>query len=155
MIRAASSALTGSSSLLLQTNDSLSSQPRKAFKRDLKAFSAECLNAEHEILIVGDFNEALGAEIDGMSKIAAELKLIDVMKYRHQESSPATYSRGASRLGYGLATKHVADSITRCDYEPFNARFPTDHRAYFFDFATDQLFGSATQQLASPTARML
>ena len=139
---------------MIQSNDPICA-PRKAFKRDLKAFATECLTAGQKILIVGDFNEVLGAEIDGMSKIAADLNLIDVMKYRHQDSFPATYSRGKSRLDYGLATQHIANTMTRCGYEAFNARFSTDHRAYYFDFHTDQLFGSATQVLASPQARML
>lgn len=150
----ASTAAAQQRSLLMNSHDPLSA-PRKAFKRDLTTFATQCITAGQEILIVGDFNEVLGAEIDGMSKIAAELNLIDVMKYRHQDLSPATYSRGRSRLDYGLATQHIVASLTRCGYEAFNARFSTDHRAYFFDFNTDQLFGSATQTLASPTVRML
>jgi exonuclease III len=141
-------------SLLIQSNDPLNA-PRKAFKRDLKRFATDCITAGQEIMIVGDFNEVLGSEIDGMSKIAAELNLIDVIRFRHQEASPATYSRGKSRLDYGLATQHIVDSLTGCGYEPFNARFSTDHRAYYFDFNTDQLFGSATQTLANPKVRML
>jgi exonuclease III len=150
----ASTAAAQQRTLLIQSNDPICA-PRKAFKRDLKAFATECLTAGQEILIVGDSNEVLGAEIDGMSKIAADLNLIDVMKYRHQDSFPATYSRGKSRLDYGLATQHIANTMTRCGYEAFKARFSTDHRAYYFDFHTDQLFGSTTQVLASPQARML
>jgi exonuclease III len=142
-------------SLLLQTQDVLT-EPRKAFKRDLQKFVQERLREGHEILLVGDFNESLGSEVDGMSKLSAELNLIDLMKLRHiQLSSPATYSRGRSRLDYGLASQRIANSLIKCGYEPFNSRFSTDHRAYFFDFSTDQLFGSETQPLASPTSRML
>ena len=139
-----STAASQQRSLLLQSNNGCT-EPRKAFKRDLRLFIQECLKEGHEILLVGDFNESLGSEIDGMSKMAADLNLIDLMKVRHTQSSPATYSRGRSRLDYGLATQHVASSMTKCGYESFNSRFPTDHRAYFFDFSTDQLFGSETQ----------
>jgi exonuclease III len=150
----ASTAAAQQRRLLIGSNDPLCA-PRMAFKRDLMKFAKECLIAGQEVMIVGDFNEVLGAEIDGMSKIAAELSLFDVMKYRHHEPSPATYARGKSRLDYGLATQHIVNSLMGCGYELFNARFSTDHRAYYFDFNKDQLFGSATQTLASPTTRML
>ena len=149
-----STAASQQRSLLLQMNDACT-DPRIAFKRDLRIYAQECMMEGHEILLVGDFNEPLGSEIDGMSKLAADLNLIDLMKYRHKQQSPATYSRGRSRLDYGLATQRLASAMTACEYEPFNSKFPTDHRAYFFDFSTDQLFGSETQTLASPASRML
>jgi hypothetical protein len=114
------------------------------------------LNEGHELLLVGDFIESIGSEIDGISKMVADMNLIDLMKFCHTtQQSLATYSRGKSRLDYGLATQRIAYAMTKCGYEPFNSRFPTDHRAYYFDFSTDQLFGSETQILANPASRMV
>ena len=49
----------------------------------------------------------------------------------------------------------MAYALLRCSYEAFNERFATDHRAYYFDLDTAALFGNATQQLASPSMRVL
>jgi hypothetical protein len=66
-------------SLLIQSKDNLS--PRKAFKRDLQSYLQTCTTQGHEALLVGDFNEAFGSESEGMSKLAAEFNLINLMHY--------------------------------------------------------------------------
>jgi hypothetical protein len=80
-------------SLLLQTRDS-EQRPRKAFKRDLSIFLKERQSQCDELLFVGDFNEVLGSELDGMSRVATDLELINLMQVRHHQAPPATYSRG-------------------------------------------------------------
>jgi hypothetical protein len=115
----------------------------------------EILTQGDEVLIVGDFNEAFGSELDGMSHLAAEFQLLNLMQTRHKNRPPATYSRGKKCLDYGLATPRIADALLRCGYECFNARFATDHRAYYFDFDSDVLFGTSTPKLATPSLRVL
>jgi hypothetical protein len=90
-----------------------------------------------------------------MSQIAADLELINLMQVRHHQTPPATYSRGKKCLDYGLATYQVACALRLCGYEAFNERFPTDHRAYYFDFDTNTLFGNKTQTLAPLSLRIL
>jgi len=140
-------------SILIQSNDMTT--PRRAFKRDLRAFLRERKGQGDELLIVGDFNEAFSSELDGMSQIAAEFQLLNLMQTRHQGRLPATYSRGRKCLDYGLASPKVAIALRRCGYESFNEQFATDHRAYYFDFETDVLFGKVTQQLAPHSLRVL
>ena len=140
-------------SLLIQSQDSIT--PRKAFKRDLRSLLQTCITQGNDILLVGDFNEVFGAECDGISKLAAEFHLINLMQVRHHHTSPATYARGKKCLDYGLATRRVANALIQCGYEAFSERFSTDHRAYFFDLDNDILFGNMTQQLASPARRIL
>ncbi|KAI2489539.1 hypothetical protein MHU86_25041 [Fragilaria crotonensis] len=140
-------------SLLVQSNDRVT--PRRAFKRDLCSFLRLRRTQGDELLLVGDFNEELGSEIDGMSQIAAEFQLLNLMRTRHSSKPPPTYARGRKCLDYGLATHHVASALIRCGYEAFNERFATDHRAYYFDLDTEALFGNKTQHLASPSLRVL
>jgi exonuclease III len=140
-------------SLLIQTNDALT--PRRAFKRDLRSFLYSRRIQGDELLLVGDFNEVLGFEIDGMSQIAAEFQLLNLMQTRHHFKPPPTYSRGRRCLDYGLATHRVANALLRCGYDAFNERFATDHRAYYFDLDTEALFGNTTQQLAPHSHRVL
>ena len=141
-------------SVLFQLQDPINS-PRKAFKRDLSQFVSQRISNGEEILIVGDFNEVFGSEIDGIIKMAADLNLTNLMKVRHSGDLPATYSRGRQCLDYGLASGKFTNALIRCGYDAFHDRFTTDHRPYYFDFDTEQLFGNATQELSTPSQRIL
>ena len=67
-----------------------------------------------------------------MIKLATTCGLLDLMSTRHSSTPPATYAQGRNRLDYALATKHVAEALSQAGYKPVNAKFPSDHRAYFF-----------------------
>ena len=141
-------------SLLLASQDK-TTNPRVAFRRDL----ISCLQAYHKqkykILLVGDFNEVLGSDPDGISKIADSFNLVDLMASRHSSTPPATYARGSKRLDYALASPSVLLALQSCGYDEFNSRIASDHRGYFFDFRTMDLFGSDTQPLATRINRTL
>lgn len=141
-------------SILISNQDQVA-EPRKAFKRDTREAIKQCRDRGEELLLVGDFNESLDGTYNGMCKLMTNFNLIDLMKTRCYQPVPATYTRGKHRLDYGLATHRVAEALTAAGYEAFLERYPTDHRAYFFDFNTDLLFGSKTHALASPPLRML
>jgi len=139
--------------LLFMQNDPILS-PRAAFRRDLAKFISLCIADSQDICLVGDFNEELGEDQNGMSQIASEFHLIDLMRYKHPElSSPRTYARGRKRLDYALGTVSIAEALTACGYEEFKGRFDTDHRPMFLDFSTEMLFGNTTQTLSSPSSR--
>ncbi|KAI2499112.1 hypothetical protein MHU86_15382 [Fragilaria crotonensis] len=140
--------------ILVQSQDALS-EPRKAFKRDISELLKRIRARGDEIILVGDFNETIDEEFNGLSKIIADFHLVDLMRGRSTLPFPATYARGRRRLDYGFATFHAAIALKYAGYEAFNERFPTDHRAYFFDFDTDKLFGNSTQALAPPSLRIL
>jgi exonuclease III len=125
-------------------------EPRKAFKRDLRKLLQFLIDREDDILLVGDFNETIDDLNSGMSKIVSDFHLVDLMQGRSGHPFPATYARGKHRLDYGFATQRVADALESAGYEAFNERFPTDHRAYYFDFNVDQLFRNAHARLAPP-----
>ena len=146
-------------SILMTLQDTLTAL-RKPFKRDLWKFVEQCVQNREEVLIVGDFNEVFGSEVDGISKmLAADFNLIHLMKTRHLAPLPATYSRGRNCLDYGLATsRRFSDALLPCGYEAFNDKFTTDHRSYseyYFDFDTDPLFGNAAQVLSSRPSEFL
>jgi exonuclease III len=84
-------------SLLLKSEDKITN-PRVAFRRDLSKWLKEYQDDGCEILLIGDFNEALGTDPDGMSKIASDHHLLDIMASRHSSAPPATYARGSKRL---------------------------------------------------------
>ena len=141
-------------SLLLQSQDDCN-KPRDAFRRDLSVCIKEYQKNGFDILLTGDFNEVFGSESDGMSKIANETGLIDMMAKHNPSTPPATYARGAKRLDYALASPAISEALVAAGYEAFDSRIPSDHRGYFFDFDTAKLFGSDTQELETRTRRIL
>lgn len=77
------------------------------------------------------------------------------MSARHNQPLPVTYSRGKRCLDYGFATAQVCAALQECGYESFGHRFPSDHRAYYFDFVIRKLFGTAIQPLSKFEPRQL
>jgi hypothetical protein len=135
-------------SLLAQRNQQDPS-PIKHFRKDLNAF----LKASHDnnelIILFGDFNEVLGSDSSGISKMARTYDLVDIMHTKHPLPDIATYARGRDRLDYVLVSSSIQQAVTSCGYEPFNERFFSDHRGYFVDFDIPSLLGNELQRLAA------
>ncbi len=133
-------------SFLIQEQDAITA-PRVAFRRDLSRYLHSCRKQGEEILLMGDFNEQIGLDLDLMQKLMEENELVDVMTAQHSTSLPTTYARGQRCLDYALSAAKVLQAVRRAGYEAFNARYPTDHRSYYVDLATDHLFGIQIQPL--------
>jgi hypothetical protein len=54
--------------------------PRKAFRRDLGDFIRGQRIQGKEILLIGDFNERIGEDPRGISRLAAQFELQDIMR---------------------------------------------------------------------------
>ena len=139
-------------SLLASQQDTLTN-PRTAFRRDLTRYLTTLYERNAMLLILGDFNEELGSDPDGISSIADTFGLLDVMATRHSSTPPPTYARGVKRLDYALASPEVCEALQSTGYGEFNTHFSSDHRGYFFDLDTLAIFRTPIQQLASPTRR--
>jgi hypothetical protein len=126
-----------------------------AFRRNITLALQFSVDDGHEILLLGDFNEAFGTDLDGIQKVATTCGLLDLMSLRHSSTPPATYARGRTRLDYVLATTHVANALSTAGYESFNTRLPSNHRSYFLDFNTQKLVGIHTQVLGKHSDRIL
>ena len=129
--------------------------PRTAFRQDLRNELQTHRDQGIELLVLGDFNESFGEDIDGVESIANELGLIHMMKQCHHKQLPATYARGRKCIDYALGTLRLQQALTGAGYEPFNQRIHSDHRGYFLDFNTEILFGMDTPSLARQESRML
>lgn len=138
----------------MQTQDTIYS-PQKAFRRDLQEYILSCRAKDQDILLTGDFNECIGIDPDSMAKLIQHCKLINLMTRRHAAPLPNTYARGHRCLDYAYGTELVANAVTKAGYEPFNSRFPTDHRVYFIDLSVSTLFDIQLQPLAKHEPRVL
>ena len=73
-------------SLLVNDQDSTKA-PRAAFtRRDLKNFLQQRRTQGEELILVGDFNEAIGEEVDGVISPVQSLDLVDMMGARDRKS---------------------------------------------------------------------
>ena len=141
-------------SILLRSNDPIKT-PRAAFRRDLQKHIQQSQSAGHDIILTGDFNETLGQDLDGLTKVISACNLVDVMSARHPETLPVTYSRGRRCLDYIFVSPRIVPAVTRCGYEAFGNRFASDHRALFVDFNTSALFGTNIPKLSRHEPRLL
>lgn len=132
---------------ILRQRGETNPNPRKHFRTDLTTFLQQRRHDGDELILIGDFNEALGDEPDGISKLCGTLEMVDLMYSLHESRQISTYARGRKRLDYALATPLAASTIVFGGYEPFNHRLPSDHRAFFLDFNESALFGSQSPSL--------
>jgi hypothetical protein len=73
--------------------------PQKQFCKDLMLFLQACKTQNEELLLAGDFNEALGTNFSGMTRLCADLGLVDLMQSHHDgtDTTP-TYVRGNTHI---------------------------------------------------------
>ena len=115
--------------LLMQSEDTVT-DPRMAFKRDLCKDLQEYRSKGFQLLLLGDFNENFGGDIDGIESIANDhIGLVHLMKHHHPTLVlPATYARGQRCIDYALGASRLQSFRIAAGYEPFNQRIHTDHR---------------------------
>jgi hypothetical protein len=129
--------------------------PRQAFISDLSNFIRHQQQLGHGIILAGDFNEILHTSFEGMTRLATECGLTDIMYNHHGRDDFATYNRGSTRVDYVLCTDWIAPSVLHATYEPFGYRTKGDHRNMVLDFDSLILFGNSTSKLSSPVHRLV
>jgi hypothetical protein len=123
------------------------------FKIDLKTLLEGFLNQHHDILLMGDFNEDLETNIDGVR--SATMGLIDLMQVKIGHKNFSTHIDGQTRIDFALAMPRVVEACIHAGSKPFRHRFETDHRGFFLDLDNAVLFGNQTAILQSPSQRGL
>ena len=119
--------------------------PRNAFMNDLSDFIASLRGQHHDILLGGDFNEALTDKNSGIHKLATTHNLIDPFLSRFPQHEPfGTHSSGQRRIDITLMSPRLLGSLKRVGYGPFNFTIMSDHRPVLLDFDTKHLFGESS-----------
>jgi hypothetical protein len=122
---------------------------------DLRQLLQQFQDQQHEILLMGDFNDDFDDHHAGGGLRSVTGGLVDLMKVKIGHQRFSTYVTGQTRIDYALATPRVVAACTKAGYEPFRYRFETDQRGFFIDFDNSILFGNATPTLESPPSRTL
>jgi endonuclease/exonuclease/phosphatase (EEP) superfamily protein YafD len=110
----------------------------------------EWIQKGYEIILSGDLNEELGADIQGFARISAKWDLVGVIQHYHgTEAEPPTYARGTQRLDYVFCTPNLLASVTRCGILPYSEIIDSDHRAIYVNFDTKTLIGGDLARLSA------
>lgn len=124
-------------------------KPRSQFVKDLSSLLTDYHTCGSDILLMGDFNEVIGLDPNGMSKVLQAGHLTDTQVFRHGiDNEASTYSRGPNRVDYIFASARLLPHLYRQGCEPFNARIFSDHRGLFIDLAYPGLFDRSPNLMA-------
>ena len=104
--------------------------PRKQVVADLIRAIQVDLDHQNEIIICGDFNEAINEKV-GLHKKLREVGLLNVFQEKIGEELPRTYNGGTVCIDHVYSTPKVYDNITRCGIAPFNYFQESDHRGIY------------------------
>ena len=130
--------------------------PRKAFFDDLDQQLNEWITKGYEIILSGDLNEQLGADIHGFAHISAKWDLVEVIQHYHgMTDEPPTYVRGIKRLDYVFCTPNLLSSVKRSGLLPYSEIIDSDHRVVYVDFDTQTLMGGDLAILSATPVRIL
>jgi hypothetical protein len=130
--------------------------PRKIFIQDLKVLVKFLHSAHHDVILMGDFNELIGAKPSEMASVINAGHLTDTYCFRHGlDRESATYARGTKRVDYVLVSHCLTEHIRATGAEPFNYRIFSDHRGLFVDFALPGFFDRACNELVKHPSRDL
>jgi exonuclease III len=148
-------AVTQQYSMMVEKGLPLDRHPRTQFCLDLSKYITELKTHGHLILLMGDFNEVLSDNPEGMETVAQAGGLQDLLADRIGRTDFSTYIRGSSRIDYILASPEVVTACTAAGYDPYKFRFSGDHRGMYLDLNTITLFGNDTPGLTPPSKRIL
>ena len=130
--------------------------PRRQFVRDLTTLLRPYVQSKSDIILMGDFNESIGLNTDGMAHLIQECRLTDVQAFRHGlETEQSTYARGPNRVDYFLLSDRLLQYVLRQGCEAFSTRIFSDHRGLFMDVSYPGFFDRAPNVLAPPSRRNL
>jgi hypothetical protein len=130
--------------------------PRKQCIQDLKIVVQTLHDADHDIILMGDFNESIGVNPAGMASVMTKGELTDAFCHRHSllQEKP-TYARGSKWVDYILLSSRVLNCVSKTGAEPFNFRIFSDHRGLFVDFSLPGFFDRAPNILVPAKSRDL
>ncbi len=134
----------------------LDPDPRKAFISDLKTLVTQLRTADHDIILMGDFNELIGSKPNDMASVIVAGQLTDTHCFRHGiDQEKPTYARGTKRVDYIFVSQRLTEHIRATGAEPFNFRIFSDHRGLFVDFALPGFFDRAPNAMVTAASRDL
>ena len=137
-------ALTQQYSMLEQAHRPQPHRVRHHHVEDLVAFVKDCQHEGEMVVLGGDFNETIGDNPGGLTRLCSDCGLIDPIFELHGCTEFSTHIDGSKCIDYILMDPELMPSVTACGYEPFGVRIVSDHRGVYIDVNESLFFGNAT-----------
>jgi hypothetical protein len=130
--------------------------PRHAFFEDLDKQLEEWTEKGYKIILSGDLNEELGADVNGFARLSTKWNLVEVIQHFHGiDGEPPTYARGSRRIDYLFMTPNLLPAVTKCGILPYSEIMDGDHRMPYADMHTPTLLGGDLASLSATPVRIL
>lgn len=126
---------------------------RRKHSMDLVNLVKEFQGQGDLLWIGGDFNEPMGHDPNGMTRLCSECNLRDPFFEMHGHTTFKTHISGSQCIDYCLVSPELLPAIEAVGYEGFNMRILSDHRSLYIDVDTHLLFGSHTVPVPPMNAR--
>jgi hypothetical protein len=133
-------------SIMAQEGRTNPHQVRHHHAQDLLQF-VKNRQAEGDLICVcRDFNESIGDNNQGLTKLCSKCMLTGVVFETHGYGNNDfnTYIQGNRCIDYMLMNRQLVQAVQYCRYKPFNIRIMGDHRGLYVDISTTDMFGSET-----------
>jgi exonuclease III len=130
--------------------------PRQAFITDLEAYIADLQTNGNDIILGGDFNEALEDRRSGILRLATARNLSDPFLYQFPHHTKfGTHASGTRRIDMVFLSPNLITALHKIGYAPYHFSKPSDHRPILLEFKTSLLFGYSNMHLQSPPNRVV
>jgi hypothetical protein len=115
--------------------------PRKIHIADLKTLVTAFRRNGHDLIVMGDFNEQVGCDNNGMALVLAAGGLIDSHVTHHGiELDPTTYAQGRTQFDYIFISERRKPYLLQAGIKPFYQCIYLDHRGLFIDLSLPGFF---------------
>ena len=147
-------AITQQYSMMEQANRPNPTSLRRHHSQDLVQFVKGC-QANGELIVVGgDFNETLGDDASGLTRLCSECQLVDPQMHSHGHTQFSSQITGSKCIDYILMDPALMPSVRQTGYEPFGARIVSDHRGVYVDVMEAEFFGADSDPNFGPPSRV-
>ena len=143
---------------LLSQEGRTSMHPRQAFIHNLTLFINRLRAQRHNIILGGDFNEALTDKKSLIFKLATSTNLVDPFGIRHPQYHSDTFGthvNGNQQIDLVLITPPLLNSSYQIGNAPFEYTTTSDHCPLFMDFESHLLFRITVDLLSNVDSRQL
>jgi endonuclease/exonuclease/phosphatase family metal-dependent hydrolase len=141
---------------MMRLEGQLQPNPQRQFIHDMKSLVKFLYEKGHDLVLMGDLNESIGANPLGMASVMTAGHLTNAFCHRHDLSQEKPmYARGNTCVDYILTSSWLLDYIQYTGAELFSFQIFSDHRGLFVDFLYPGFFDQAPNILTKLHTRDL
>jgi exonuclease III len=128
-------------------------KPRALFNVDIIAYTQDCQQQGHDIVLCLDANETTTKTNSSIRKLMTTCSLVDVHEALHPSKSPPSHRSGSGKIDYILTSPRILQCVTRAGILPIDDAYGSDHRLLFIDIDIVECFQGVKKDPINPRTR--